>query len=302
MIDDGWMVGAAVSKLLIPGTEISLLLVSPRLFHMRDPSPCRLHLQSRERPRRKASDIWHRVRECIETAKKERHAVHYFIYTVQNISLPARKDITLAWGSMRMAECQEESGTGKWEVEATWDKRLSFPFLKRSNMTYRGHERDDEKGHRKEIWRRTETKGKQAELIWLPVPICKVFNTHENFFVTPLSLYPLFLNLSILRYTHHVAHLHLWSCFAMLNPFISTARGPSQAARTWRMGQGRGVWEGDWFIFKITQDAESWNWREIQPKTNQEDRQRGKRAQPADFGQHGTLLTQAHQLMQQCKN
>lgn len=81
-------------------------------------------------------------------------------------------------------------------------------------MTYRGHERDDEKGHRKEIWRHTETKEKQTELIWLPVPICKVLNTQENFFVTPLSLYQLFPNLSILRYTHHVAHFHLWSCFA----------------------------------------------------------------------------------------
>lgn len=122
VIDDGWMVGAAVSKLLIPGTEISLLLVSLRLFHMRDTSPCRLHPQSRDRPRRKASDIWHPEGErvCIETAKKRKTWRPLFhLHSTKNISLPARKDITLAWGSMRMAECQEESGMGKWEVEAT---------------------------------------------------------------------------------------------------------------------------------------------------------------------------------------
>lgn len=57
VMDDGLMVGAAASKLLIPGTEISFLLVSLRPFHMRDPAPCRLHPQRRERPSQQASDI-----------------------------------------------------------------------------------------------------------------------------------------------------------------------------------------------------------------------------------------------------
>lgn len=34
MTDDGWMVGAAESGLLISGREIGFLLVSLRLFHM----------------------------------------------------------------------------------------------------------------------------------------------------------------------------------------------------------------------------------------------------------------------------
>ena len=38
VMDDGWMVGAAVSRILIPGGEISFLLVSLRLFHMRAPA------------------------------------------------------------------------------------------------------------------------------------------------------------------------------------------------------------------------------------------------------------------------
>ncbi|KAK5915757.1 hypothetical protein CesoFtcFv8_001320 [Champsocephalus esox] len=54
VMDDGWMVGAAVSRLLIPGSEISFLLVSPRLFHMRAAAPRRLHPQSGGRPSRRS--------------------------------------------------------------------------------------------------------------------------------------------------------------------------------------------------------------------------------------------------------
>lgn len=48
-MDDGWMVGAAMSRLLIPESEISFLLLSLRLFHMRAPAPCCLHPRRRRR-------------------------------------------------------------------------------------------------------------------------------------------------------------------------------------------------------------------------------------------------------------
>lgn len=78
VMDDGWMVGAVVSRLLIPGSEISFLLVSLRLFHMRAPAPCCLHPQS-QRTHEPASP-WHltgrlsereRKREYRETAEKD---------------------------------------------------------------------------------------------------------------------------------------------------------------------------------------------------------------------------------------
>lgn len=107
-------------------------------------------------------------------------------------------------------------------------------------MTYRGHERwwwnRGEKRH-------TETKGKQTELMWLPVPICKVFNSPENFHATPTftinsPLYPVYPQ------THSsCCTLSPLKLPCMLNLFMSIARGPSQATRTWRMGQERGVWE-----------------------------------------------------------
>lgn len=57
-----------------------------------------------------------------------------------------------------MVECQEREN--KWEVVTQRDKRLSFPLLKRSNMTYRGHERDDEMGQRKRHLKTQRDKGK----------------------------------------------------------------------------------------------------------------------------------------------
>lgn len=154
-----------------------------------------------------------------------------------------------------MAECQEERARGKkWEVETGWDKRLSFPLPKRSNMTYRGHERDDETGQRKEIRRHTGTKGKQTELMWLPGPICIVFNSPENFLATP-TFHSLNSPLNPFYPQTHSSCCTLspLKLPCMLNLFICIARGPSQATRMCRMGQERGVWEGDWFIFKITQ-------------------------------------------------
>lgn len=85
----------------------------------------------------------------------------------------------------------------------------------------------------------TRQKGKQTELMWLLVPICKVFSSPENFLTTPtFTLSALPAAPSLLGYTHHGACLHLWSRLACWIFFMSTARGPSQAARTLRMGRG----------------------------------------------------------------
>lgn len=114
----------------------------------------------------KPHDIWQgdREREYIETAQK-RHAVHYFICAVQRTS-PSQQgnESGLYWEAQRWVNVRKSLARGtKWEVGTGRDKRLSFLLLKRSNMTYRGHERDDEIGQRKEIWRHTQTKGKQTE-------------------------------------------------------------------------------------------------------------------------------------------
>lgn len=106
-------------------------------------------------------------------------------------------------------------------------------------MTYRGHECGDETGLGEEIRGHTETKGKPKELMWLPVSICKVFNSPKNFPETPqfplhqLSPQPP----SILRYTLRVAHFHLWSFPCTLNLFIKHCQGSQPW--TWRMGQGK---------------------------------------------------------------
>lgn len=97
--------------------------------------------------------------------------------------------------------------------------------------------------------------------------------------------------LSILRHTHHVAHCHLWSCLALLNLFISIARGTSQATRMWRMGQERGAWEGDSFIFKITQTLYlKLKLKRNPQKTNQEDWQRRKQHSPLVLANMGHRL------------
>lgn len=59
VMDVGWMVGAPVSRLLIPRREISFPSLSLRLFHMRTPSPRRLplHPRSKGRPSQKPCDI-----------------------------------------------------------------------------------------------------------------------------------------------------------------------------------------------------------------------------------------------------
>lgn len=110
-------------------------------------------------------------------------------------------------------EAWHRERNGKWKQGQ--DKRLSFPFAERINLTYKGHEKDDETGWGEVIWRHTETKRKQTELMWLAAPICKIFNSPENFHATHtfiLSALP--TAPSPPRYTHHVEHSHLWSCLA----------------------------------------------------------------------------------------
>lgn len=257
---DGWMAGAAVSRLLISGSEISFLQISPRLFHMRAPAPCPLHPRSRGRPSRQALTFNRenvREKEYIETTKKKTCHPLFHLHSAKDVSVSARKYSKLglhgeAQGWLNVSRSEAWGKT--WEVKTGKDKRLSFPLLKRSNTTYRGHERDDETEQWKEMWRHSGTKGKQTELMWMLVPICKVSDSPENFPATPTFTYQLSLEPCLSSDTLIMLHavtfevaLHCWIFF------ISIARGTSQATRTWRMGQERGAWEGDSFIFKITQ-------------------------------------------------
>lgn len=52
-----------------------------------------------------------------------------------------------------------EARGAKWEKEAG-DKRAPFPLLERSNVTFGGHERDDETEEPKETWRNLGQRGK----------------------------------------------------------------------------------------------------------------------------------------------
>lgn len=93
------MVGAAVSRLLIPGSEISFFLVSLRPFHMRAPAPCRLHPQSKRTAEPLTFDgesVREREREIVHRRNKRRHVVHYFICTVQKDVSASAKEIS--WG------------------------------------------------------------------------------------------------------------------------------------------------------------------------------------------------------------
>lgn len=148
-------------------------LVSLRLFHMRAPAPHCLHSQSRGGPSRRPSDIWQgmcerkREREGVYTdSKKKDMLVHYFIYAAWRTppSQPGKKlglhGKAQGWLNVSMSVARGK----KLEVETGWDKRLSFLLLKRSNMTYRGHVRDDEMGQRERNMKSHRDKGKAVRI------------------------------------------------------------------------------------------------------------------------------------------
>lgn len=89
------------------------------------------------------------------------------------------------WLHIRM----KEAHGAKWEKEAGEDKRAPFPWLERSNVTYRGHERDDETEQPKETWRhsRTKSESRQSEC----VAICTVLSHPRAYPRPPLSLFRL---------------------------------------------------------------------------------------------------------------
>lgn len=201
------------------------------------------------------------------------------------------------WSSERAWQGERNGKTGK-------DKRLSFPLLKRSNVTYRGHERDDEIGRQKEMWRHAETKGKQTELMWLLVPICKVFNSPENFPATPTFTFSPLPRLS----SDTLIMLHTFTFEVALHAesfFVSTARGPSQATRTWRMGPGRGVWEGGLIYIQDHTDTDACtsSKAKIEEKSPQKAIRRtgrgGKRHSPLILADVGHLL---HICASICRN
>lgn len=69
-----------------------------------------------------------------------------------------------------------EARGAKWEKEAG-DKRAPFPLLGRSNVTFGGHEKDDETEEPKETWRNLGTKRESG---WNEcVSIRKVFKSPQ---------------------------------------------------------------------------------------------------------------------------
>lgn len=106
VMDDGWMVGAAVSRLLIPGGEISFLLVSLRLFPTRAPALLPPASTKQRTVEPEAPDI----RQGQQQKKTCRPL----------FCLHGAKDRSgVTQGSTRMAECQEVRRTrkemGKWK-------------------------------------------------------------------------------------------------------------------------------------------------------------------------------------------
>lgn len=92
---------------------------------------------------------WHFPTRTQETTKRKEeeknsksHAVHYFM----NVSLPACT--CSSRGHAGKLEDEWMSGSTGEEIgsENGLDKRPTFPSVKRSNGTYRGHEGDDETG------------------------------------------------------------------------------------------------------------------------------------------------------------
>ena len=101
MTDDGWMVGAAESRLLIPRSEISFPLFSLRLFHMRAPAPSRLHPQGRGWP--SPASPWHfTTRKWEYRGSKTKDMLSIISCTAQRAS-PSKQELKLglhreAWG------------------------------------------------------------------------------------------------------------------------------------------------------------------------------------------------------------
>lgn len=166
---------------------------------------------------------------------------------------------------------------------------------------------DDEIGQWKEIWRHTETKRKQTELICLLVPICKV--SHENFLATPtVTLWT--STLCLRSDALIVLHTFIFEVALHAESFYKHCQGSQPGSQNVENGTGkRRLGGGLIYIQDHTEtDAEpeaKWKLKRNPTKNQSRGPVEGeKRAQAADFGQHGTTLTHAHMhhLMQQYKN
>lgn len=249
-----------------------------------------------------------RERERVHRRNKRRHVVHYFICTVQR---SLSKEIS--WGytgkhkdGWMSGRARHEERNGKWKLVKIKDchslywKDQIWLIEDMREMMKQGNEKksEDTQGQ----------KGKQTELMRLLVPICKVFNSPENFLCDPHFH---FINSplnppSILRHTH-VAHCHLWSCLACWIFFISVARGSQPGNQNVENGTGkRRLGGGGTHLYlrshRRCTSSKAKIEEEFPQKTNQEDWQRRKKAQPSGFGQHGTSSTCACICASVCRN
>lgn len=107
-----------------------------------------------------------------------------------------------------------------------------------------GHVKDDEIGQQKNILWHTEAKRRQTELIWLPVPICKVFSSPEKSLRPPLSLYHLSplpcLSTDILI----TVHSSTFEVFLHAESFFERCQGSRPSSQNTENGTGEKCLQG----------------------------------------------------------
>lgn len=153
-------------------------------------------------------------------------------------------------------------------------------------------------GNEKDIWRHKETKGKQTELMWLPAPICKVFNSPENLLATPiftLSTPEPHLSSDTLIMLHTFTFEVCLACgiFLWALPGVP-ARQPERGE--WDRKAAPGRWGGGGLIYiqdHTDTDAAppaKLKLKRKPPKNQSRGLGEETTAQPADFGHHGTSV------------
>lgn len=168
-MDDRWMVGATVSRLLIPESEIIFLLVSLRLFHMRAPAPCRLIPQSTLTA--EPASLWHLTGRVRDNKKKESPSIissaQYkgcFLLS-KGISWGYNRNYKDGWMS---GEARPMETNGKWKLveikdchSLYWDHQI-WPIEDMTDVIKQSKEKkcEDTPGQ----------KGKWRELMWLLYP------------------------------------------------------------------------------------------------------------------------------------
>ncbi len=165
-------------------------------------------------------------------------------------------------------------------------------------------------GNEKEIWRHAETKGKQAEWMWLPVPICKILNSPESFLTTPTFTWsvspeprPSSHTLIMLHtFTFEVA-LHAESFYEHCQGSQPGNQNVENGTARRRLGRGTDLHSRSHRQRRCTSSKAKI--KEKPPQKNQSGELAWKEtAQRVSFGRHGTSSTHARlcQRMQKCKD